>query len=256
MNNDNPFLQYSDALDNRQRIRAVLLDFFPDERVKSNVLVIAYDSGIALAIKNRVMLDNTFALRFIKILTSDYAIQNRMAKWAVLYWMKMYGVQVLGKKIDISDEIGDLAIEESEECTPNFVPPVSLPMQNQTGIGQKLEDLGENEKLSKSLINIEMHTFQAFGINRFTCAVRKNCTGNTETCLTITGEYEGKTSKYILLVFMCYNPQNELFGTSFHDTISDDFKGSATYSTIMSVPKWETIKKIEVKAILNPAMIW
>lgn len=55
MNNDNPFLQYSDMLENRQRVRAVLLDFFPNEKVKANVLVIAYDSGIALAIRNSNM---------------------------------------------------------------------------------------------------------------------------------------------------------------------------------------------------------
>lgn len=257
MNNDNPFLQYSDMLENRQRVRAVLLFFFPNEKVKANVLVIAYDSGIALAIRNSKVLDNTFALRFIKVLISDYAINNQMANWAVQYWINMYGSQALGKDVDLSSELQTpVEPQSNSEPTLDFTFYEAPQQTNPIDLGKKIADYEDGEKLPKSLIDVQMQTFTGLGIKKFTCAVRKDYTNEAETSLKITGDYEGKTTKYISLFFMCFNAHNELIGALFDETISDDFKGTATYSANMYVPKWESIQRIEVKATLDPAMLW
>ena len=254
MNNDNPFLQYSDILENRQRLRAVFLDFFPNEKAKANVLVIAYDSGIAHAIRNCEVLDNIFALKFIKVLTSDYAINNQMANWVVRYWIEMYGSQALGKYVDLSDEWLD--DQSNNEPTLDITFFETTQQTRQMVSGKKIADFEDGEKLPKNIIDIQMQTFTGCGIKKFTCAVRKDYTYTAETSLKITGDYEGKTTKYITLFFMCFNVRNELVGALFDETIGDDFKGTATYSAIMHVPKWEIIQRIEVRATLDPALLW
>lgn len=203
MKTDNPFLQHSDALENRQRMRAVLLDYFPNERVKANVLVIAYDSGIVTAIRDSNLLDSAFALRFVKLLTSDFAIQSRMAKWAVQYWMEMYGVQVLGKAKDTLLEVESSNENDSDDDSLFDYTELNLSSQEtQTGFEKRIKDFEDGEKIAKSLIDIQMQTFIDLGVNNISCAFRKDYSNETETCFKITGAYEGKASQYISLIFI------------------------------------------------------
>ncbi len=97
MKSENPFLHCVDVLDDRKRVRAILLDCFPTERVKANVLVSAYDCGIISAIRDSEIIDDALINRLEKRLITDYAINSDMAQWAVRFWVEMYGVEILRK---------------------------------------------------------------------------------------------------------------------------------------------------------------
>lgn len=258
MKYDNPFLQYADILDNRNRLKAVLLDFFPDERVKANVLLTAYDSGITGELYSAEKINNMFVTRFIKRLLSEYAVQKEMAEWSVKYWIEMYGVQVLKKDVDLSldlesytetDEYEDTSFEISE--TTDFSSRL-----NNSVLNTSIEKLADGEKIEKNKVNIDTQSFKKIGIESFKCSVRKEYVYDYEASLKITGEYQGETNDFIIIVIMCFNYDDEMIGATFNDTITSNFKGSSTYSTSMFVPKWENIKRIDVRAILNPSTQW
>ncbi len=484
MKRDNPFLHCVDVLDDRKRVRAVLLDCFPTERVKANVLVIAYDSGIISAIRDSEIIDDALINRLEKRLITDYAMNSNMAQWAVRFWVEMYGAEILRKTmlattghsqgndasdndsvlvgfillkdanvdwarfrknlkddwdITFEDEIKDGAVvfkvddmtvacsllpspvpdHEAEEAakrnilwndganavakhqahmivavmnkfdalnqqellakvacsllkldnaigiykaptvydkefyinfaktidegecpvpiyvyvgmyidekkvyaftsgmsvfgklemeitgteaepddvlnfmysiceyvitedielndgeTIGFTEDQKVPIEISQGVSVDgdtvkigfselksvdkgasvdIETLKDGDKLLKSIIVIDKKSFTNLGIRNITCVVRKDYTYGMECNLKITGEYEGKASKSIMLVFMCFNPQDELIGTQFGETIDDIFNGSDTYSTCIKVPRWETIERIELRAVLHLPM--
>lgn len=253
---DNPFLQYPDLLENRQRVRAILLDFFLDKKANANVLVAAYDSGIALAIKNCNVIDNTFALRFEKILINDFAIQPKMAKWSVLYWVEMYGKRILKKNVSVTD------LNSTEDCeflydvvedwnVFSIFQDVEIPYTDDSQDSEiKIDEIGDGERVPQNIIVINTDSFNKYGIRDYSCVIKKVKTTDFESCLSITGDYKGKTSERILLIIMCFNKEDEMIGTSFNQTVND-----SVYSTNLYLPKWEVLSKVEVKAALNPALI-
>ena len=270
MKSDNPFLHCVDVLDDRKRVRAVLLDCFPTERVKANVLVSAYDCGIISAIRDSEIIDDALINRLEKRLITDYAMNSDMAQWAVRFWVEMYGVEILRKTT-----IAATDYSQGNDDPIEVRPDKALYKQNKTNntasvpkndgglfpnqqmirkASVDIEPLNEGDKLHKSIIDINMKSFNNLGIRNITCVVRKDYTNEMECTLKITGEYKGKVSKCIMLVFMCFNPQNELIGTQFNETIDDTFNGSDTYSTYMEVPRWETIERIELRAVLHLPM--
>ena len=90
------------SLDNRKKFTALVKDLFPDQAKNVNLLLMAYNMGIAQDIQTASHINNTFAFRYVKQLMDDFGMSRVNADWIVSVWCSCYGAKVLGKGCDIS----------------------------------------------------------------------------------------------------------------------------------------------------------
>lgn len=62
--------QYQASLDDRKIFTALVKDLFPDQAKNVNLLLMAYNMGIAKDIQTASYINNTFAFRYVKQLMS------------------------------------------------------------------------------------------------------------------------------------------------------------------------------------------
>lgn len=109
---------YPDALSDRKKLQALLLDFFPQDRLKRNLLLLAFDEGIVNEMKGLVLMDNMTRHRFVKSIEQGYDIRTKSAEAAVSAWSTAMG---LSKKEPGEDrKVSEAEREESflKEWTP------------------------------------------------------------------------------------------------------------------------------------------
>ncbi len=94
--------QYENSIDDKRQFTALVKDLFPEEAKNINLILMAYNMGIAQDIQKANLLNNTFAFRYVKQLMDDYGISRVNADWIVSVWCTCYGNKVLGKACDIS----------------------------------------------------------------------------------------------------------------------------------------------------------
>lgn len=57
---------YPDALSERKKLQALFLDFFPQDRLKRNTLLMVFDDGIVNEMKGLAQMDRMVMHRFVK----------------------------------------------------------------------------------------------------------------------------------------------------------------------------------------------
>ncbi|MCI7121466.1 MAG: leucine-rich repeat domain-containing protein [[Ruminococcus] gnavus] len=90
------------SLDDRKKFTALVKDLFPDQAKNVNLLLMAYNMGIAQDIQTASHINNIFAFRYVKQLMDDFGMSRVNADWIVSVWCSCYGGKVLGKACDIS----------------------------------------------------------------------------------------------------------------------------------------------------------
>lgn len=248
----NPFELCPDCLENRSKLKGILADFFPSEKIKINTLLAAFDEGIVDVINSAVKLDDILVGRYVKLLTLDYGLSETNARWAIFYWIDEYGVKILGKQKVVNPSRKPQNANNSTSAPPNHNRQQIVNPPANVVFVKKLQD---DEKLPKDLIVRYPAEEQKIGITDFKCSVRKEYDCNNYVYLKITGEYSGKVNKYILLVFMIYNANGQLIGADFDEEIDNDFHGQKTFSTSVQVPIDEYISKIAIRLTPDPTFI-
>lgn len=243
----NPFTLCPDCVSDRSKLKGVLLDVFFSEKIKCNTIIIAFDEGIVDAITNANIINNQFLYKFSHVLINDYGISNSIADWTVNYWVEKYGKEILGKTIDIDKETKDLNIQ-----TPT---PINEPKVAFNSHSISIKDLSDNEKLPKSLIYRHVDEEIRLGIADLKCSVKKDYDYEHYLSLKITGEYSGKSTEYLIIMFMVFNAHNEMIAATFDELIDNEFKGTKSFSNSCEVPIDEYISKIEIKIIKDPAFV-
>lgn len=94
--------RYQDAIEDKKRFTALVKDLFPDQAKNVNLLLMAYNMGIATDMATTARINNTFAYRYVKQLVDDYGLSRINADWIVSVWCVCFGEKVLGKPCDIS----------------------------------------------------------------------------------------------------------------------------------------------------------
>ena len=94
--------QHQASMDDRKKFTALVKDLFPDQAKNVNLLLMAYNMGIAQDIQTASYINNTFAFRYVKQLMDDFGMSRVNADWIVSVWCSCYGGKVLGKTCDIS----------------------------------------------------------------------------------------------------------------------------------------------------------
>ncbi len=83
---------YPDALSDRKKLQALLSDFFAEDRLRRNILLMVYDDGIVGELQGLDRLDDVSLHRFVKSVGQGYGIQTQNAEAAVLTWARALGV--------------------------------------------------------------------------------------------------------------------------------------------------------------------
>ena len=105
---------YGDAIEDKKRFRSLIKDYFPQEQKTVNLILMAYDIGIAEGIQRAGKINQAFAYQYVKQLTADYGLSRKNADWIVSIWCVCYGQNVLGKTCDIrvQGDDGPAIVEE------------------------------------------------------------------------------------------------------------------------------------------------
>ncbi|MDE7284091.1 MAG: hypothetical protein K2N85_11010, partial [Lachnospiraceae bacterium] len=82
---------YPDALSDRKKLQALFLDFFPQDRLKRNTLLMVFDDGILDEMKHMTEIDKIELHRFVKSIVQGYGIKTESAKNVVSAWGKALG---------------------------------------------------------------------------------------------------------------------------------------------------------------------
>lgn len=90
---------YPDALSDRKRLQALLLDFFPQDRRKRNLLMIAFDDGIVGEMQGLGQMDHMMLHRFVRSIELGYDIRTKSAEAAIMAWAKAMGLLTDEKNI-------------------------------------------------------------------------------------------------------------------------------------------------------------
>ena len=85
---------YPDALSDRKRLQALLLDFFPQDRRKRNLLMIVFDDGIVGEMRSLGQMDKMTLHRFVRSIEQGYDIRTKSAEAAILAWAKAMNLSV------------------------------------------------------------------------------------------------------------------------------------------------------------------
>jgi len=95
------------CIDSRQKLRSVLADYIPTEKLRINLILNAYDEEIVDKLK--LSTDRTLiALNIAKQLTENYGITNEAAIWSVSSWCYMLSY------VQIGDALGSFEVNSGE----------------------------------------------------------------------------------------------------------------------------------------------
>lgn len=93
--------KHMDIINDKKKFSGLVKDYFPDNAKNMNLLLMAYNMGIADDMQTASVINNTFAYRYVKQLMDDFGLSRANADWIVSVWCVCYGQKVLGKPCDI-----------------------------------------------------------------------------------------------------------------------------------------------------------
>lgn len=69
-----------EVLNNRQKLRAVLLDYFPTDKLTVNMFLMAYDEGLLSKFESVTVIDEFMFRNFINVLSANYGVTGETAR--------------------------------------------------------------------------------------------------------------------------------------------------------------------------------
>lgn len=94
--------QYRECIEDKKKFSGLVKDFFPDQARNVNLLLMAYNLGIAEDMTKANQINNTFAYRYVKQLVDNFGLSRVNADWVVSVWCVCYGGKILGKNCEIT----------------------------------------------------------------------------------------------------------------------------------------------------------
>lgn len=118
-----------------------------------------------------------------------------------------------------------------------------------------IASMEENEKIPKERLILYPEEYQKLGVTNFRATVLKDYDYDGYSMLAINGEYDGKTSDYLIIMPMVFNASGELIGADFDETIKQKIRSHKTYSMTLKVPNNEQIAWIEIRIVKDPTFL-
>lgn len=112
---------YPDALSERKKLQALFSDFFPQDRLKRNTLLMVFDDGIVNELKGLKQIDQVTLHRFMKSIEQGYGIRTGNAETAVMTWARAMGLSP-DHIMPTPYNAGMLEERAEEECAKEWSP--------------------------------------------------------------------------------------------------------------------------------------
>ncbi len=88
---------YPGALSDRRKLQALLLDLFPQDRRKRNLLMIVFDDGIVDEMRGLSRMDKLTLHRYVRSIEQGYDIRAKSAETAVMAWAEAMGLSAVSQ---------------------------------------------------------------------------------------------------------------------------------------------------------------
>jgi len=116
-----------EALSDDKKLRAMLKDYFPEDKRAQNTLLMVVDEGILDDMQGKSCINKFQMFGYIKGIVGDYGVSEAIAKTAIMNWAKAMGIDAAdvpvndesqGKKanVSITPEIVDYSQVTSDEA--------------------------------------------------------------------------------------------------------------------------------------------
>lgn len=223
-------------------------------RLYTNLLIMAFDSGLLEDISDEIELDQDFFDEHVETMESDYGLTHENAVWIVDTCCSVYGETVLMTDCDYSVP----KTSKTGSSSPNKKStPVSRTVKSSSEC-INLATLREGEKIPKTMVQRIPDAERDMYIDDFAITVTNDGGFGDEECIKVVGEITSDGLKNDVVIFiMVYNDADELIGASFDERIdTEDCNGFASFSDTVYLPKGELISRIVVRPVQNPAGFW
>lgn len=121
----NTLKQKSDCFVDRNIFRAVLADCLPNNKLKQNLLLNAFDNDIVQNLRNGVDV-TLIALNYISQLENDYGITKDAAFWSVQTWCYLLGLDTVATALVVMQPTNQATVQATN---------IKDPMGNEYKIG-------------------------------------------------------------------------------------------------------------------------
>lgn len=85
---------YTAAFSNDKIMRAILKDYFPEDRRIQNTLMMVVDEGILEDMQGKSSIDKIQMFGYVKGIVNGYGVSEEIAKTAVLNWAEALEIEV------------------------------------------------------------------------------------------------------------------------------------------------------------------
>ena len=79
---------YPEAINDRAKLKALLSDYFPEKKIYTNIILMAFDEGMVQEIKKTSDFDFLKKQRLVARLVNNYGISEDLANVAINAWIK------------------------------------------------------------------------------------------------------------------------------------------------------------------------
>lgn len=103
------------CINDRKQLRAVLLDYLPQNKLQQNLILNAYDEDVVKRLTSSA--DVTLhALQMVKILSDSYGLTKDAAMWSVVSWCQMLKLEEVADALETT--AGQATSAQSESNMP------------------------------------------------------------------------------------------------------------------------------------------
>lgn len=86
--------KYPNCLENREKLRSILLDLYPNEKLNTNVVLLGFDAGIHSVMQNKKSFDEVQTASLISKVMSEFGLQAVYAAQCIEWWADAFDVSV------------------------------------------------------------------------------------------------------------------------------------------------------------------
>ena len=93
---------YPQALSDRRKLIGLMHDLFPEEQMRVNLAILAFDLGIKEDIDKESYIDESILTRYSMRMVHGHGISTDNAKWCATLWCISYGRDCLCKPLQFN----------------------------------------------------------------------------------------------------------------------------------------------------------
>lgn len=250
------FGTHPECLEDRMRLRGVLSDVLLGNKLLVNIILAAFDMGIASDIEKAKSLDDLFKGMHRKKLVDEFGLSVVNADRAIQFWMEEYGRKFLCMNVTCTTETVE-DVQDEPKAIPtigkNTNSPIVIPNSNPIDVGA----MAKGEKLPKNILRRDIKTEKGYGITDAHISAFKGYSYDDYLGINLVGEFEGqgKFSGYALVVVVIHNDKGEPIGMSSSVRFKQEaLNGNYSFEMSVYIPTDELISDISIRITNDPCL--